>query len=205
MLIIGLTGSIGMGKSTAAARFREQGIAVFDADTEVHRLYAGPLAADIEQAFPGATVDGKVDRARLSAQLLGEPERFKKLEAIVHPRIRDGERAFLQAEHARDALMAVLEVPLLFEAGGYKAVDVKIVVSANSDIQRQRVLPRPGMTAAKFETIVARQLPEAEKRARADFVVDTSETVENCHNQIDSIIAKLKGRRGEAFDRHWRG
>lgn len=204
MLIVGLTGSIGMGKSTAAARFLERGIAVFDADAEAHRLYAGPIAADIEQAFPGATADGKVDRAKLSALLLGKPEKFKELEAIVHQRIRAGERRFIQAEHAKGAPIAVLEVPLLFEAGGYQAVDVIVVVSADDEVQRSRVLSRPGMSETKFATIRNRQLSEAEKRARADFVVETSGTVENCHSQIDAVIAKLKGRRGEAYDRYWR-
>jgi dephospho-CoA kinase len=203
MLIVGLTGSIGMGKSTAAARFLERGIAVFDADAEAHRLYAGPIAADIEQAFPGATADGKVDRAKLSALLLGKPEKFKELEAIVHPRIRASERRFIQAEHAKGAPIAVLEVPLLFEAGGYQAVDVIVVVSAADEVQRSRVLSRPGMSETKFATIRSRQLSEAEKKARADFVVETGGTVENCHSQIDAVIAKLTGRRGEAYDRYW--
>jgi dephospho-CoA kinase len=204
MLIVGLTGSIGMGKSTAAARFLERGIAVFDADAEAHRLYAGPIAADIERAFPGATADGKVDRAKLSALLLGKPEKFKELEAIVHPRIRAGERRFIQAEHAKGAPIVVLEVPLLFEAGGYQAVDVIVVVSADDEVQRSRVLSRPGMSETKFATLRNRQLSEAEKRARADFVVETSGTVENCHSQIDAVIAKLQGRRGEVYDRYWR-
>jgi dephospho-CoA kinase len=204
MLIVGLTGSIGMGKSTAAARFLERGIAVFDADAEVHRLYAGPIAAEIEQAFPGATTDGKVDRSKLSALLLGKPEKFKELERLVHPRIRAGERRFIQAEHAKGAPIAVLEVPLLFEAGGYRAVDVIVVVSADDEIQRSRVLSRPGMSETKFTTIRSRQLSEAEKRARADFIVETGGTVENCHSQIDAVIAKLTGRDGDAYDRYWR-
>ena len=134
--------------------------------------------------------------------MVADPQGFKRLEAIVHPRIRDGERCFLQAEHARGAPVAVLEVPLLFEAGGDRTVDVKIVVSAPREVQRQRVLQRPGMTDAKFETVVARQIPEPEKRARADFVVDTSGTVENCNSQIDAILTKLQvapGRRLRAF------
>lgn len=204
MLIVGLTGSIGMGKSTAAARFLERGIAVFDADAEVHRLYAGPIAAEIEQAFPGATTDGKVDRSKLSALLLGKPEKFKELERLVHPRIRAGERRFIQAEHAKGAPIAVLEVPLLFEAGGYRTVDVIVVVSTDDEIQRSRVLSRPGMSETKFTTIRSRQLSEAEKRARADFVVETGGTVENCHSQIDALIAKLNGRDGDAYDRYWR-
>jgi len=204
MLVIGLTGSIGMGKSTAAARFRERGIGVFDADAEVHRLYDGPLSSDIERAFPGTVIAGKVDRARLSAQLLADPQKLPQLEAIVHPKVRDSERRFLHAEHARGAPMAVLEVPLLLEAGGDAAVDATIVVSAAREFQRQRVLERPGMTDAKFEMVVARQLSEPEKRARADFVVDTGGTVENCNSQIDRIIAKLPALSATAFDSYWR-
>jgi dephospho-CoA kinase len=204
MLIVGLTGSIGMGKSTAAARFFERGIAVFDADAEVHRLYAGPIAPEIERAFPGATVNGRVDRAKLSALLLDRPDKFRELERIVHPRIRAGERHFLQTEYAKKAPIAVLEVPLLFEAGGNRAVDVIVVVSTSAEIQRARVLERPGMSQDKFDAIRKRQLPEAEKRARADFVVETGGTVENCHSQIDAVIAKLQGRSGDAYDRYWR-
>jgi len=204
MLIVGLTGSIGMGKSTAAERFIARGIAVFDADAEVHRLYAGPVAAEIEQTFPGTTADGRVDRAKLSAHLIDHPENFKELERIVHPRIRAGERRFIQAEYARGAAMAVLEVPLLFEADGDRAVDVIVVVSASLDVQRARVLARPGMTPAKFETIRRRQLSEEEKRSRADFVVETGGTVANCHSQIDAVIAKLQHRDGDAYDRYWR-
>jgi dephospho-CoA kinase len=203
MLVIGLTGSIGMGKSTAAARFRERGIGVFDADAEVYRLYDGPLSSDIERAFPGTVIAGKVDRARLSSQLLAEPQKLPQLEAIVHPKVRDSERRFLHAEHARGAPMAVLEVPLLLEAGGDAAVDATIVVSAAREVQRQRVLERPGMTDAKFEMVVARQLSEPEKRARADFVVDTGGTVENCNSQIDRIIAKLPALSATAFDSYW--
>jgi dephospho-CoA kinase len=204
MLIIGLTGSIGMGKSTAAARFRERGIGVFDADAEVHRLYDGPLVSDIESAFPGTVVAGKVDRATLSAQLLAEPRKLQQLETIVHPKVRDSERRFLHAEHARGASMAILEVPLLLEVGGDAQVDVTVVASAAREVQRQRVLARPGMTEAKFEMVVARQLSEPEKRARADFIVDTSGTVENCNSQIDRIITKLPALSATAFDCYWR-
>jgi dephospho-CoA kinase len=204
MLIIGLTGSIGMGKSTAAARFRERGIAVFDADAEVHRLYEGPLVPAIESAFPGTVVQGKVDRSRLSALLLAEPDRFKVLEALVHPAVQEAQRRFLQSEHARGAEMAVLEVPLLLEEGRDRQVDLTIVVSAPPEIQRRRVLERPGMSPSKFEMIMARQLPENEKRSRADFIVDTSGSVENCNRQIDEIISKLRTRQGGAFDLYWR-
>lgn len=193
-----------MGKSTAAARFRERGISVFDADAEVHRLYGGPLAAEIESVFPGTTRDGVVDRGRLSAQLIAEPQRFKDLEAIVHPKIRDSQRRFLQAEKEQGAQMAVLEIPLLLETGGEDRVDIVVVVSASQEVQRRRVLERPGMTEAKFASVVARQLSDPEKRARADFVVDTSGSVEDCNRQIDMIIAKLRPLSAVAFERYWR-
>lgn len=203
MLIIGLTGSIGMGKSTAAARFRELGVSVFDADAAVHQLYEGPLAAEIEAAIPGSTKDGKVDRAKLSAELMAAPERMKRLEAIVHPRVRAEEHAFLAAERARGAAMAVLEIPLLFEAGADKSVDVVVVVSAPPELQRERVLARPGMTAEKLESLLSRQLADEKKRARAHFVVDTTGSIEASHAQIDAIVAKLRTRTGTAYARFW--
>lgn len=204
MLVVGLTGSIGMGKSTAAARFRARGISVFDADAEVHRLYAGQLAEDIERAFPGSLTEGAVDRAKLSEHLIAAPHRFKELEAIVHPRVHDAERKFLQAEHAQGASMAVLEIPLFLEAGRDEHVDAIVVVTASPEIQRQRVLQRGGMTDAKLEAIVARQLSEEEKLSRADFVVDTSGTVESCNSQIDVVIAKLMPLSATAYEAFWR-
>lgn len=204
MLVVGLTGSIGMGKSTAAARFRARGIGVFDADAEVHRLYAGPLAAEIEKAFPGSLTDGVVDRAKLVEHLLAAPGRFEELEAIVHPRVHAAERKFLQDEQAHGAALAVLEIPLFLEAGRDEHVDAIVVVTASPDIQRQRVLARAGMTDAKFEAVVGRQLPEAEKRSRADFVVDTSGSVENCNSQIDVIITKLPALSATAYEQFWR-
>ncbi|MDX2157794.1 MAG: dephospho-CoA kinase [Hyphomicrobiaceae bacterium] len=205
MLIIGLTGSIGMGKSTVAKRFAEHGIAVCDADAEVHKLYAdgGRAVAPIEAAFPGTTGPGGVDRQKLGAQLLANPAGFKKLEAIVHPLVRDVERDFLVAEKARGAAMAVLEIPLLFEGKGHTQVDVTVVVSAPADVQKARVLERPGMTVAKLEQILSRQTPDAEKRARADFVVDTGLPLEETLAQVDNVIAALRGRTGEAFQRCW--
>lgn len=203
MLVIGLTGSIGMGKSTAAARFRERGIAVFDADTEVHRVYAGAAVPLVERAFPGTTSGGRVDRGRLSAHLVSHPEDFSTLEAIVHPLIQASERAFLQDQHQRGAAMAVLEIPLLLEAGGEVFVDAVVVVSASAEQQRKRVLARPGMTPEKLEGILARQLSDAEKRARADFVVDTGGTLEATRASIDAIIDSLQGRDGHAYARHW--
>lgn len=203
MLVIGLTGGIGMGKSTAAARFRHNGIAVLDADAEVHRLYAGPAVPLIEAAFPGTTGPAGVDRARLAAAVLADPHGFKRVEAIIHPLVFDAERAFLQQEKQRGADMAVLEVPLLLETGGDKRVDVVIVVSADADIQRQRVMERPGMTADKLAQILSRQMPDAEKRRRADFVVDTSGTIAETEAQIDRIIGSLRGRAGTAYAQVW--
>jgi dephospho-CoA kinase len=203
MLIVGLTGSIGMGKSTAAARFIANGIAVFDADAKVHELYQGPLAADIETAFPGTTANGKVDRARLSQALVDEPHKFKHLEAIVHPAVRAAERDFIRQQAVQGARMAVLEVPLLFEAGGFEAVDAVVVVSATPHVQRRRVLARPDMTAEKLDRLLARQMPDAEKRVRAQFVVDTDGSVEACNAQIDAIIPKLDQMPAQACARFW--
>jgi dephospho-CoA kinase len=203
MLIAGLTGSIGMGKSTVAARLREHGIAVIDADAEVHALYRGAAVGPIEAAFPGTTADGAVDRARLSAALLARPAGFAELEAIVHPLVLAAERAQLQAAHKSGASFAVLEVPLLFETGGDARVDVTIVVSAPAEIQRARVLARPGMTAEKLEQILARQMPDADKRRRATYVVDTGQPLAGTITEIDAIVTTLRGRRGTAFERHW--
>lgn len=203
MLIIGLTGGIGMGKSTAAARFRANGIAVFDADAEVHRLYAGAAVPLIEAAFPGTTGPDGVDRTRLAAAVLADPEGFKRVEAIIHPLVRDVQRAFLRGEKERGAEMTVLEVPLLFETGGDARVDVVVVVSATLEIQRERVMQRPGMTPEKLAHMLARQTPDAEKRRRADYVVDTSGTIPETQAQIDRIIANLRGRPGTAFARAW--
>lgn len=204
MLIVGLTGSIGMGKSTAAARFRERGIAVFDADAEVHRLYAGPLADEVEKAFPGSLTNGAVDRAKLSEHLIAAPHRFKELEAIVHPRVHEAERKFLKAEYEHGSALAVLEVPLFLEARRDEHVDAIIVVTASREVQRERVLARAGMTDEKFEAVVARQLSEAEKQIRADFVVDTSGSVENCNSQIDVVITKLPALSATAYEQFWR-
>lgn len=203
MLIVGLTGSIGMGKSTAATRFRDLGIGVFDADTKVHELYDGPICDEIEAAFPGTVRNGKVDRAKLSAALLEAPGKIARLEEIVHPRVRAAERAFLHAQFEQGAKLAVLEVPLLFESGGDRLVDAVIVVSAPAATQRARVLARPGMSSEKLEQLSQRQTPDEEKRRRADFVVDTSGSVEACEAQVDTIVKSLAARRGGAFQRHW--
>jgi dephospho-CoA kinase len=203
MLVVGLTGSIGMGKSTVAERFRAHGIGVCDADAEVRKLYEGAAAGIIEAAFPGTTVGGKVERDKLSAALLRDPAGFKKLEAIVHPLVEAAERQFLHRECSRGGRMAVLEIPLLFETGGDARVDVTIVVAAPAAVQRQRALERPGMTAEKLDAILARQMPDAEKRRRADFVVDTGLPIEQSLAQVDAIIALLQNREGTAYRRFW--
>jgi dephospho-CoA kinase len=206
MLIIGLTGSIGMGKSTAAARIRTLGVGVCDADAIVHKLYktGGAAVEAIEAAFPGtSSEDGGIDRQRLAAALLADGAAFKQLEAIVHPLVHAAERQFLHEKAAKGADKAVLEIPLLFETGGEKRVDVTIVVSAPPEIQRQRVLDRPGMTPEKLDQILSRQVPDEEKRSRADFVVDTSRTIPETEAQIDRIMAQLDGRTGTAFAEHW--
>lgn len=203
MLVIGLTGSIGMGKSTAARRFRENGIAVFDADAAVHALYADPAVPLIEAAFPGTTDAQGVDRGKLLAAASARADGFAALEAIVHPLVREAERAFLAGQVRDGAAMAVLEIPLLFETGADALVDVTVVVSAPADVQRDRVMARPGMTEHKFGQMLARQMPDVEKRARADFVVDTSRTIPETHAAIDRLIESLSERTGEAYHRHW--
>jgi len=203
MLVVGLTGSIGMGKSTVAARLRALGIAVCDADAEVHKLYVGAAVAAIEAAFPGATDGGKVDRQKLAAALLADADGFKRLEAIVHPLVLAAERAFLNQEAARAAPLAVLEVPLLYETGGERRVDCVIVVSAPAAAQRARVLRRAGMTPEKLEQVLARQTSDEEKQARADFVVDTGGTLAATEAQVDKIVESLRGRPGTAYARHW--
>lgn len=204
MLIVGLTGSIGMGKSTAATYLRGRGVPVFDADAEVHRLYAGGKVVEkIERAFPGTTTQTGVDRARLSAALIAHPARLRELEAIVHPLVREAERSFLRAEARRGTPIAVLEIPLLFEANGDKLVDTVIVLSAPEAVQRERILRRPGMTAEKLDSLLARQMPDAEKRARADFVVDTSGGTEQSEAHLDKILSELETWSGQAFAREW--
>lgn len=204
MLIVGLTGSIGMGKSTAAARFRAHGIGVLDADRIVHELYRGAAVPLIEAAFPGSTTASEVDRPKLAALLARDRDGFQRLEAIVHPLVREAEREFLASEAARGAHVAVLEIPLLFETGADRLVDVVVVVSVDGETQRRRVLERPGMTAERLEQLLARQVPDREKRARADFVVDTSGTIADTEAQVDAILGTLAGRTGTAYHRLWR-
>lgn len=196
MTILGLTGSIGMGKSTVAAMFAAEGVPVFDADAAVHRLQGpgGALVAAIEAAFPGTTGPGGVDRPALAAAVLGDDAAMKRLEAIVHPAVA-AERAAFLAAHA-DAPLVVFDIPLLFETGGDKAVDRVAVVSAAPEVQRARTLARPGMTAAKFYAILARQLPDAEKRARADVVIATDVPLETTRAAVRRVIACMAARPG---------
>lgn len=203
MLIVGLTGSIGMGKSTIASRFRDLGVPVCDADAIVHALYEGAAVEPIEAAFPGTTSGGLVDRGRLSQALLADASGFKTLESIVHPLVFAEEKAFLKLHAESGEPFAVLEIPLLFETGGDARVDVTVVVSAPADIQRQRVLERPGMTEDKFTQILSRQVPDSEKRRRADFIVDTGQELAVSFAEVDAIVAALKLRKGTAYRMHW--
>jgi dephospho-CoA kinase len=188
MLILGLTGSIGMGKSATAKMFAEAGVPVHDADLAVHRLYAGEAVPAIEAAFPGTTADGKVDREKLAAQVMGKPDAFKQLEAIVHPLVRAASTRFLREAQARGARVVLLDIPLLFETGGESRVDAIVVVSAPAGVQRERVLKRPGMTEEKFAAILAKQMPDAEKRRRAHFLVDSSRDFDSARAQVRGIV-----------------
>ena len=190
MLVLGLTGSIGMGKSTTAKLFSEAGVPVYDADATVHRIYEGEAAPVIEAAFPGTTVNGKVDREKLSASVVHDAAAMKRLEQIVHPMLRKHHQAFLDEAERSGAPVAVVDVPLLFETGGEKRVDAVVVVSTSPEIQRERILARDNMTTEKLDAILARQLPDAEKRKRADFVVDTSHGLEPVRMRIKEILAE---------------
>jgi dephospho-CoA kinase len=190
MIILGLTGSIGMGKSTTAKLFAEAGVPVYDADATVHMIYEGEAVPAIEAAFPGATVGCKVDRALLSAQVVQDPAAIKKLEQIVHPMLRVYHQKFLSDAEKSGAPVAVVDVPLLFETGGEKRVDAVVVVTTTPEIQRQRILARGTMTNEAFDAILARQLPDAEKRKRADFVVDTSHGLDLVRARIRDILVE---------------
>jgi dephospho-CoA kinase len=203
MLIIGLTGSIGMGKSTVAHHLVGRGVPVLDSDATVHSLYEGEAVAPIEAAFPGTTSNGRVDRARLSAALMKSPGGFARLEALVHPLVRAAQWRFLQAEADKGAPIAVLDIPLLFETGGDELVDISLVVSAPEQIQAERVLSRPGMTPDKLAAIRARQLPDAEKRVRADYVIDTDQPIDDTLAAVDKLFETLQSRPGGAYER-WR-
>ena len=192
MFILGLTGSVGMGKSVTARFFAEEGVPVHDADAAVHRLYAGDAVAPIEAAFPGTTTGGKVDRVKLANRVLNDPAALLKLEGIVHPLVRREEERFLAEAKKLGAPIAVLDIPLLYETGAEKRCNAVVVVSAPPDVQRERVMARPGMTAEKFAAILAKQVPDAEKRRRADFVVDSSLGFDAAQQQVRDILAQIR-------------
>ena len=190
MFVIGLTGSIAMGKSTTARLFAEEGVPVHDADAAVHRLYEGEAVGPIEAAFPGVTRDGKVDRAALGQRVAGDQAALRRLEAIVHPLVRGTETEFLRKAEDSGAKVVVLDIPLLFETGGEKRVDAVVVVSAPAEIQRARLLER-GIGMDRLEALLSRQMPDAEKRKRADFVVDSSQGIEPARAQVRQILAAV--------------
>ena len=201
MLVVGLTGGIGMGKSSAAAHFRRHGVPVFDADAYVHQLYEAEAVPLIENAFPGTTRDGRVDRRLLASEVAGRPERLKALEAIVHPLVTQAEIDFLCELETSGVSMAVLEIPLLFETGAEDRVDVTVAVSAPEHVQRRRVLERDGMTTQKFDALRARQMDDAKRRERADYVLDSGSTLENLEAQLDALIESLKLQNGRVMER----
>ena len=197
MLILGLTGSIGMGKSTTAKLFVEAGVPVYDADAAVHKIYEGEAAPAVEAAFPGTTVDGKVDRAKLSAKVVHDPAAIKQLEQIVHPMLGASRQKFLAEAERSGTPVVVMDIPLLFETGGESRVDATVVVSAPHEMQRARVLER-GVSLERLEALLARQMPDAEKRRRADFVVDSGQGIEHARAQVRQIltaVAKMPARR----------
>ena len=192
MIVLGLTGSIGMGKTTTSHMFAAEGVPVHSADAVVHQLYAGRAAPLIEAAFPGTVVNGVVDRDRLSARVIDDKEALGRLEALVHPLVRAEEEACLAAGRQRSARLAVLDVPLLFETGAASRCDRIVVVTATPEIQRERVLSRPGMNEAKLEAILSRQMPDEEKRARADFIVDTGNGMEAARLAVKAIVKRCR-------------
>ncbi|TPL35254.1 dephospho-CoA kinase [Mesorhizobium sp. B2-4-6] len=193
MIVLGLTGSIGMGKSATAKMFAKAGVPVHDSDETVHRLYSGKAAPLVEAAFPGTTQAGVVDRVKLAGKVLADPAALKKLEAIVHPLVRADADAFLAKHLAAGAPLAVLDIPLLFETGGRGRVDKVVVVTASLEIQRERVLARPGMSEEKFSSILAKQVPDAEKRRQADFIIDTGNGFEAARQAVGAVIGELTG------------
>lgn len=196
MIVLGLTGSIGTGKSTTAGMFRELGVPVHDSDATVHALYQGEAVSPVSAAFPAAIKDGIVDRKALAAELAAHPDGFARLEAIVHPLVRQKEADFLWRQRAAGSSLVVLDIPLLFETGADERVDKVLVVTCEPELQRQRVLARPGMTEEKFAMLMARQMPDAEKRQRADFVVKSDNGLEDARKQVKLIVDILKGESG---------
>jgi dephospho-CoA kinase len=199
--VLCLTGSLGMGKSRTASFFAEQGVPVYDSDAAVHALYASEAAPLIESAFPGTTSEGQVDRTKLAACVVGDSAALARLEAIVHPLVAKARDAFIA--QARGAPVVLLDVPLLFETGGERHCDAVVVVSAPLDVQRRRAFERPGMTEEKFAALVGKQMPDADKRRRADFVVDSSQSFDHARAQVRDIletIAKMRDSRADSPD-----
>ncbi|MEW6255449.1 MAG: dephospho-CoA kinase [Pseudomonadota bacterium] len=199
MWVLGLTGSIGMGKSATAALFGAHGVPVHDADASVHDLYRSEAVAPVEAAFPGVTRDGAIDRVELSARVLNNPDALKRLESIVHPLVRAREAAFLSQAQAAGARLVVLDIPLLLETGSGGRVDAVVVVSAPAAVQRDRVLARPGMTAERFALILGKQMPDSDKRRRAHFIIDTSRGFDAARHQVQGVVRAVSGpgrRRG---------
>jgi len=192
LIVLGLTGSIGMGKSTTAKMFSEEGVPVHDADSAVHRLYAGEAAPLVEALFPGTVRRGIVDREKLAEAVVGDPQAIKKLEAVIHPLVRADSERFLDENRKLGTPVVVLDIPLLFEKGGRERVDKVVVVTAPAEIQRERVLARPGMTEKKLEGILALQMPDAEKRKRADFIIDTGHGLEPARQAVRHILRQLR-------------
>ncbi len=197
--LVGLTGSIGMGKSETARMFAKLGVPIYDADAAVHALYepGGAAVAKIAEAFPGCVMNGRVDRVKLASQLSGDKDALARLEAIVHPLVASDQRAFIDEAMAKGAQLVVLDIPLLFETGGEARMDAVVVVSAPQDVQRARVLARDGMTPDRLEGILARQMPDAEKRAKAHFVVETDKGLDHAFAQVKKIVAELNQRRAK--------
>ncbi|MBP0437521.1 dephospho-CoA kinase [Tianweitania sediminis] len=193
MIVLGLTGSIGMGKSTTAQMFRDAGVPVHDSDETVHRLYAGRAMPLIAEAFPQAVIDDVVDRTRLGAAVLNNPAELKRLEAIIHPLVRAESEAFLQKNREAGTAVVVLDIPLLFETGGEGRVDKIVVVTAPAEVQQERVLARAGMSPEKFEAILAKQVPDEDKRRRADFVIDTGQGLQPARRAVDEILSSIRG------------
>ena len=191
MIVLGLTGSVGMGKSTTAKMFADEGVPVFDADAAVHELYSGEAVPVIEREFPGTTQNGTVDREKLSAQVIGKPEAFARLEKLIHPLVGKSRAKFMENAEKAGAKAVILDIPLLFETGDPSKFHAVMVVSAPADVQRERVLSRPGMTAEKFEAILKRQTADSEKRARADFVIDTGNGLDEARRQVREVLTEV--------------
>jgi dephospho-CoA kinase len=192
MIVLGLTGSVAMGKSTTAKMFAEEGVPVFDADAAVHRIYAGEAVPLVEAEFPGVTVGGKIDRERLAAKVLNDPAALKRLEAIVHPLVRRAQQEFRAQTEKDGASIAVMDIPLLFETGGDARVDAVVVVTAPADVQRTRLRERPNMTEEKVAGLLARQMPDSEKRKRADFLIDTSRGFDSARADVRNVLRQLR-------------